>query len=234
MNYVLIKAGGIGQRMQPSDKPKQFMEVYGKPIIVYTLERFQNCSAVDEIWISCLEGWIDYTNELIKKYGLTKVKGIVEGGSTGHLSILNGINAIKQYCKTGDIVTIHDAVRPLFDEKLYFDAMEKVKKYDAVVTCAVLLESTFVSEDMETVGEHLPNYKIFRAQAPQVYQWDKLKWAYEESERQNIIDAISTDNLFSMLNIPQHIIVCGQHNFKITTKDDLELFAKILKADNMP
>ena len=232
MNYVVIKAGGTGLRMQPSECPKQFLEVEGKPIIVYTLEKFQNNQCIAEIYISCLVDWIDYMWDLVEKYNLYKVKGVVKGDVTGHLSTRNGVYALKGKCVSGDVVTIHDAVRPEFTDIVLEQSIETAKEYGAAVVCAQCLESMFLSEDGTYVSRHQPNFRIYRAQAPQSYEWDKLIWAYEEADRREIYDAISTDNLYSILGIPQRIVLNGQHNFKITTWEDVHVFSALIKSRN--
>ena len=230
MNYVVIKAGGIGQRMYPTEKPKQFLEVLGKPIIVYTLEKFQMSNLIQEICISCLEAWIPHMWELVERYHLDKVKKIVAGGDTGHLSTRNGIYALKEKCVENDIVIIHDAVRPEFTEEILKDCIDRAKKEGAAVTCAICPESMFLSEDGYFVGVPQPNYKIYRAQAPQAYQWKQLIEAYEEADRKEIFDAISTDHLYATLQIPQSIVINGQHNFKITTWEDVEVFEALIRS----
>ena len=230
MNYVVIKAGGIGLRMYPTEKPKQFLDVMGKPIIVYTLEKFQFSSLIQEICISCLEDWIPYMWELVNKYHLDKVKKIVAGGDTGHLSTRNGIYALKEQCTEEDIVIIHDAVRPEFSEEILKECIDRAKNEGAAVACAICLESMFLSEDGHFVDEPQPNYKIYRAQAPQAYQWKQLVQAYEEADNKKIFDAISTDNLYARLKIPQSIVINGQHNFKITTWEDVKVFEALIRS----
>lgn len=228
MNYVVIKAGGIGVRMQPSDAPKQFIKVHGKPIIVYTLECFQKSNDIDEICIACLEDWIGHMWELVNIYNLTKVKKIVVSGVTSHLSIRNGVYALKGTCKDDDIVIIHDAVRPLFDDALLHDTIHTAKIYGAAIACSQCIESVFYSENGIDVEQHQPNYKFYRAQAPQAYMWKNLLWAYEKADNLQIYDVLSTDHLYSYFDIPQKIVLGGQHNFKITTPEDVDIFSKIV------
>ena len=230
MNYVVIKAGGIGIRMQPSDAPKQFMKVEGKPIIVYTLEQFQKSDYIDEICVACLKDWIEYLWGLVKEYKLTKVKKVVVSGATSHLSIRNGIYAFKDTCKEDDVVVIHDAVRPLFREELLRKTIDTAKQYGAAVACAQCIESVFYSAEGVHIESHQPNYKFYRAQAPQAYTWKDLIWAYEEADRLSIHDMLSTDHLYAHFKIPQRIVLSGQHNFKITTQEDVDIFSKIVRG----
>ena len=115
-NYVILLAGGVGKRMG-SDIPKQFLEVDGKPIIVYSIENFQRNPQIEKIVVVCVKDWIDKTWELVKKYSLTKVKWIIEGGSTGHDSIRNGVFFLKDKIDPDDHIIVHDAVRPVLPQK---------------------------------------------------------------------------------------------------------------------
>lgn len=228
MNYVVIKAGGIGVRMQPNDIPKQFLSVCGKPIIVYTLERFQENTTISEICVACLSDWIEYLWELVEQYHLTKVTQIVPGGATSHLSIRNGIYALRGHCQPEDVVVIHDAVRPIFDHNILETVIDLAKQEGAAVACVQCIESVFYSADGLYIGEHQPNYQLYRAQAPQAYSWEKLLWAYEEADRLGIFDVLSTDHLYTSLHLPQRLVSTGQHNFKITTHEDVVAFTEII------
>ncbi len=116
MNIGVIFAGGIGQRMKTTKRPKQFLEMHGKPIIIYTLEIFENHPEIDAIVVSCVADWIPYLNELLERFRITKVKKVVPGGETGQMSIYNGLVAAKEIAgEEKSIVLIHVGVRPLID-----------------------------------------------------------------------------------------------------------------------
>lgn len=102
MNIGVIFAGGVGSRMHSKDRPKQFLDIYNKPIIVHTIEHFQNSEDIDSIVVVCIEGWIDYMNQLVYQYRLNKVKKIVPGGKTGQLSIYNGLIAAQEIASIYD------------------------------------------------------------------------------------------------------------------------------------
>lgn len=127
MNIAMVFAGGVGQRMNTKTMPKQFLELHQKPIIIYTLEQFDNHPEIDGIVISCLESWIPYLEKLVKKFSITKVKAIVPGGDTGQDSIYNGINKAYELFPEDSIVLIHDAVRPIINEELITNNIATVK-----------------------------------------------------------------------------------------------------------
>ena len=117
-NIAVVFAGGTGQRMGIKDVPKQFLEVEGKPVIIYTLEHFQNHPEIDDIYVVCIEPWIDYLNYQLDKFGITKVKSVVPGGKTGQDSIYLGLKEAEKYCSPEDVVLIHDGVRPFINADL--------------------------------------------------------------------------------------------------------------------
>ena len=132
MNIGVIFAGGVGKRMNSRVKPKQFIDVYGKPIIIHTLELFENHPEIDAIAVACLEDWIPYLQELLEKFNIKKVKKIVPGGASGQESIYNGLKAAEDIAQgEKSIVLIHDGVRPLINEKTITDNIESVRKHGA-------------------------------------------------------------------------------------------------------
>ena len=128
MNYALIIAGGSGARMG-QDIPKQFINVYDKPVIIYTLEAFQNHPQIDAIQVVCLEGWHDILKAYAKQFGITKLQGIVNGGNSAQESIRNGVESLRDVCKDEDTLIIHDGVRPLVDDTVLSDIIVKCQKY---------------------------------------------------------------------------------------------------------
>ena len=142
MNIGVIFAGGVGSRMHSKDRPKQFLDIYNKPIIVHTIEHFQNSEDIDSIVVVCIEGWIDYMNQLVYQYRLNKVKKIVPGGKTGQLSIYNGLIAAQEIARDEEnIVLIHDGVRPLINEELIKRNIQDVKDYGSSITSGIVKET---------------------------------------------------------------------------------------------
>lgn len=145
MNIAVIFAGGTGQRMNTASKPKQFLELHGKPIIIYTLEYFQKHSQIDDIIVVCLSSWIDYCKDLLYKYHITKVLKVVPGGNSGQESIFNGLEAAHQISNDKNtVVLIHDGVRPLINEKLITDCIDMVKNEGNAVTVSPAIETILI------------------------------------------------------------------------------------------
>ena len=143
MNIAVIFAGGSGQRMNTRSKPKQFLDVHGKPVIIYTLEIFQEHKSIDGIILVCIESWINYTKELIKKYNLTKVLDIIPGGKIGQESIFLGLKKVYEKYDKNSIVLIHDGVRPLINEDVITNCLACVEKNGNAVTIAPAIETIF-------------------------------------------------------------------------------------------
>ena len=129
MNFALILTGGVGQRLRKSGLPKQFIELHGKPIIAYTLDKFENCEEIDQIVVVCHSSWIFRMEEIIEKYNYKKVISIVAGGIERHHSVQIGLQEIHKKSTKNDIVAIHDGVRPLIKESTIVENIRIAKKY---------------------------------------------------------------------------------------------------------
>ncbi|MEF1164355.1 IspD/TarI family cytidylyltransferase, partial [Vibrio parahaemolyticus] len=143
MNVALIFAGGVGTRMQNSTKPKQFLELYNKPVIIYTLEKFEENKNIDAIVVVCVEPWIDYLRKLLFKFDIQKVKFVIPGGETGQESIFNGLCKIEEEFDHNSVVLIHDGVRPLINDEIINRNIEAVKSHGSAITTCPPVE-TFV------------------------------------------------------------------------------------------
>ena len=127
MNIALILAGGHGNRTA-QDIPKQFMNVYEKPLIIYTLENFERHPELDGILVVCLDGWHEVLKAYARQYGISKLKWVVDGGDEGKASTKKGVEALKDVCGTEDIILVHDAIRPFITPDVITDAISKCKQ----------------------------------------------------------------------------------------------------------
>lgn len=224
MAYVVIKAGGTGVRMQPCERPKQFIEVDGKPIILYTLEQFQRNENVEGICVACIRGWEGYLMDFAERYGITKLRWIVEGGSLAQASIDNGIHAIAPFCNEDSVVIVHDAVRPMVAQALINQSIEIASISGAAVVTAPCVETMLWSEDGQLCEKTYDRNKLFQSRAPQAYRFGTLQGAYRKARDLGITDSLSTDDLFLRLGLPIQLIIGSVHNIKITTPDDVKMF----------
>ena len=194
MNIAVIFAGGVGSRMNSKEKPKQFLEMYNKPIIIHTIEYFENHPMIDAIAVVCVEDWIPYFEKLLFKFRIEKVKKVVPGGETGQLSIYNGLCAAKEIA--GDeksVVLIHDGVRPLINEQIITDNIESVKKNGSAITTAVVKETILVVNEGTSTIDYVPSRKNSRvARAPQSFWLDEILEAHNKALADGIKDCIDS------------------------------------------
>ena len=224
MNVVLVFAGGTGQRMRNTACPKQFLELYGKPIIIYTLEIFQNHPQIDAIVVPCVEGWHDHLRQLAEKYGITKLLKIVPGGRTSQESKLSALWALKDVCKPDDIVLMHDAVRPLITAKVIDDNLESVKKFGNAITVDPFTETGIISEDGNTVEATIERRKLYIAKAPQTFYYKDVLEAHEAAQTMPDTTTIDTCTIMTALGKQLYFVPCDCSNIKITTPEDYYIF----------
>lgn len=223
MNIAIILAGGHGVRTE-QDIPKQFMNVYEKPLIVYTLENFQKHPDIDGIVVVCLEGWHEILKAYAKQYQISKLKWIVGGGNSGQESTYCGIKALEKVCCEEDIIMVHDAIRPFVTQEVISDAIVKCRKYGTGLSAVRCQETIVRTEDGQSGTDGISRQEIMRVQTPQAYRYGKTVWAYEEAARLGIVDEVYINTLMLRLGERVHFSLGTEKNIKITTIDDLEMF----------
>lgn len=229
MNVAIIIAGGSGHRMG-QDIPKQFIHIYDKPVLIYTLENFQRHPMVDAIEVVCISGWHEMVWANAKQFGIDKLKWIVSGGKTGQESIRNGVYHLEGKCKDEDIVIIHDGVRPLVDESVLTDVIEKCSKYGNAVSSMPYNEQIFVVNDESTTKKYIPRETLRRVVTPQAYKYGKLNAKYKEAFEKEIgiYGSSYTNTMMVELGETLYFAAGSEKNIKLTTKDNLELFKSYL------
>ena len=234
MNYAIILAGGVGQRMRNSGMPKQFLEVFRKPIIIYTLERFEDCLDIDKIVIVCNSSWIDYMQNLLKKFSIQKVAGVVAGGKDRQGSVENGIAFIeKEGAIDSDIVVIHDGVRPLIQKNIISENLRVAKKYGSAMTVRPVIESVVITnEDSAKFDDFKKRSDTYSLTAPQTFQLGLLKKAYKDTENvKEPIPLLDAALAHTYLGNDIHIIKENNQNIKITTPEDYYILKAMLELE---
>lgn len=234
MNIAVIIAGGVGSRMG-QDLPKQFINVYDKPILIYTLESFQRHPQIDAIELVCIDGWHDIVWAYAKQFNIDKLKWVVSGGSTGQESIRNGVYGLEGKAQPDDIIIIHDGIRPLVEPSVLSDVISKCSQYGNAVTSMPYNEQIFVvnKNDKTTTNQFIPRETLRRVSTPQAYRFDLLNQKYHEAYEKEIgiYGSHYTNTMMVELGITLHFAAGSDKNIKLTTKDDLEIFKAYLKAD---
>lgn len=227
MNVAIILAGGKGVRMG-LNIPKQFAEVLGKPIIAYTLDIFQQHHEIDAIEIVCVQGYIERLWEICRRFNITKVKWIVEGGSTYQESVRNGVEGLAGICRGEDIVTIHTGVAPFLDPDILTDNLRVCRENGNAITSYPLysLAGKRNSCHPEMTNEWVDRDSIVCLKNPHSFRFSEIKGLYEEAVASGLIKQVKpyTTTLMFHMNRPIYLSTGSQTNIKITKKEDIDLF----------
>lgn len=228
MNIALLTAAGIGSRMG-QEFPKQFLHVEDRPVIIHTMEIFQQHPGIDAILAVTLSSWIDVLQAYARQYGITKLCWIVPGGSTGQESIYNGLRALEDKVDLNTAVMIHDGNRCSVSSQIISDSLATYNMYGCAVAAIPCVEAVFKSTDdgvSSTVS--IPREQLFRTQTPHTYSLGKLLWAYGEAEKRGIKNSVAVCTLMQMLGETIYFSKGAETNIKLTTPDDLEIFKALL------
>lgn len=234
MNYALILAGGVGQRMRNSGKPKQFLEVYGKPIIMHTIAKFEDCDDVDQIIVACNVAWIDYLNDLIKRFGVSKEISVISGGRSRQDSLANGISYINE-CggRKDDIVIIHDGVRPLIDVNIISENVRVSRLHGCAITVSPVVESVVITDkDIVSFEDFKKRDDTYTLTAPQTFVLETLEKVYNnipsDSQSMPLLDAALA---YTYLGGQAYLVKENNHNIKITTPEDYYILKAMLELE---
>ncbi|MDO8548958.1 MAG: 2-C-methyl-D-erythritol 4-phosphate cytidylyltransferase [Ignavibacteria bacterium] len=222
--YAIIPAGGKGKR-SGTKIPKQYLKINGKELIVYTLEVFQKNKLVDEIIIPAEPQYHKKLKKLVKKYKLSKVTSIVEGGRKRQDSVYNALCSFPTP-SPDDLITVHDAARPLLPQNVLTSVLITAKKKGNAVVC-IKAKDTLV-KGKQKVEEYLNRDEVYYVQTPQVFRYKDLKKALDEAYKENYY---GTDEsmLANRIEIKVNIVEGSVFNFKVTSKDDIEMIRKLLR-----
>ena len=230
MNIAVIFAGGSGKRMHTKSRPKQFLEYQGKPIIIYTLELFDNHPMIDGIVVACVEEWIPFLEKMLKKFEINKVKKIVAGGETGQDSIYNGLTAVEEFVNgQNDIVLIHDGVRPLITEQTISDNIDTVHKEGSCITCVPATE-TFVVTQPDGSLEIPTRADSLIARAPQSFYLKDILTAHEQARKDGMHDFIDSCSMMHHYGYRLGRVIGPMENIKITTPTDYFVFKAMVEV----
>ena len=234
MIFAVIVAGGIGSRMGNLGKPKQYVNIQGKPIIIHTLEKFYINSAFEKVIVLCPNNWVNHTKDLIKKYIPEPDRvAVVVGGATRNETIMNSLDYIeKNYGLDDDtIVVTHDSVRPFVTARIIEENIDAAIKYGACDTVICATDTIIESTDDETISR-IPNRKyMYQGQTPQSFKALTLKNLYNsltQEEKDSLTDAAK---IFSIKNMPVHLVKGEVYNIKITYPYDLRVAGVLLDED---
>lgn len=232
MNIALIKAGGTGTRMH-AGIPKQFICVKDKPIIIYTLEAFENHPSVDGIIVVCLEGWHEVLRSYAKKFGIKKLIQVVNGGSTSLKSIQAGVNELKKRYSPEDTILIHDGNRPLISQDIISDVLAKCELYGSAVAAIPCTDEVMVTDAMPMESERFLDRKtLYRIQTPDAYKLGTLIELFEKASEEQLLTLGATNTLMISVGQKVHFAQGSEVNIRLTTQEDILLCEALLDLDS--
>jgi len=230
MNYALIVAAGNGTRMGNLEVPKQFLVVKNKPLLIYSLESFNNNPSIKGLIIVTSKDYVDQVKKWCEDYKINKFIDVVVGGKTRQESVYNGLNKIKEVSNDleNDIVLIHDAARPLVDQEIINNNIEDCLKFDAITTVIPASDTIIRSKEADVINDVPIRKELYQSQTPQSFKLSLILSAHE-SAKQNGLDDITDDaQLVLKLGRDVHLVKGNKRNFKITTNDDLAIFKALI------
>ncbi|ROT87592.1 IspD/TarI family cytidylyltransferase [Bifidobacterium mongoliense] len=232
MAIAIIIASGSGHRMG-QNIPKQFLHVYDKPVIIYTLEAFQKHPQIDAIAVVCLDGWQQMLRAYADQFNITKLKWIVTGGASAQESIRNGVYSLENVCNGNDLIVIHDGIRPLMAPEVLSDVLRVAGTKGNAVTSMPYNEQIFIKDNEESTTKYIPRETLRRVSTPQAYLFSDLDAAYHKAFATNtgIGPSSYTNTMMTDLGARLYFAAGSDRNIKLTTRDDLELFKAYLDTN---
>lgn len=232
-NIALILAGGVGARTH-QDIPKQFIHVHNKPVIIYTMEAFQQHPQIDAIEVICLEGWHDIVWANAKQFGITKLENIVTGGVTGQDSIRNGLKDIAtRYHDDDDIVLIHDSIRPLVSQDVISDNIRVCREFGNATTVVPCTSVMLRTHDNQMSDEQIPRDDLKITQTPQAFFLNELIGVHKEAIKKDLLPSIASCALYIEMGKKVYFSMGSNRNIKITTAEDIGIFQALLDSENL-
>ena len=229
-NIALIIAGGVGARMG-QDIPKQFINVYDKPVIVYTLEAFQKHPMIDSIEVVCLDDWKGALNAYAKQFGIAKLENIVSGGKNGQDSIRNGLYDIaSRHTDPEDIVLVHDAIRPMVSQEIISENIKVCREYGNAITVVPCTAAMLKTYDSLSTTEQVARDNLKITQTPQAFFVQDLVATHKEALEKGITNSVASCTMYIELGKKLFMSKGSEKNLKLTTTEDIEIFKALLKS----
>ncbi len=229
-NIGLVIAGGVGARMQQAI-PKQFMTVFDKPVIMYTLEAFEKHPSIDVIAVVCLDGWDNILASYAKQYGISKLKHIIPAGKVGQESIKNGIVELSKHYSEDSVVLIHDAIRPMVSRDVISDCIAVTKQHGNAIVCIPCQEAMLETQDKISSDSSYPRDNLKRTQTPQGFRLDVIMNAHKKAAEMGITNSVASCTLMIETGSKVYFSTGSEKNIKLTTPEDVEIFKALLKGD---
>lgn len=235
MTVAIILAAGVGQRMRNAGLPKQFLKLFGKPIIIYTLEKFQGCAEIDKIVVVCKDGYLDYMKDLLETYHMQKVEKVVVGGSSRQNSLRHGMEAAESVgCTREDVVVIHDGVRPLVSMATIRENVRIAREYGCAITVYPATESVLISDGVDIrIDDFKKRADTYSLSSPQTFQFGKLLDAFSGNPKEDYhgMPLLDAGMVYSSVGGEVRLVKEQSPNIKITTPEDYYYLKAMLEME---
>ena len=227
-NHVIIVAGGVGSRMK-SSIPKQYLLVNDIPVFIYSFRKFAVRHDICTIVMVIADEWKDYVAHYIAKEECTQTILYASAGLSRQHSVLNGLRKLSQIANEDDLVFVHDAVRPLFPTTNIDDGIKGCQEFDATLPAITVKDATYQSHDGKSLSVILPRQELFSGQSPECFRFGKFIKAHEQFSDEQISEIRGSAELAFRAGLNVELIPGTEHNFKITTIEDLRAFELIVE-----
>lgn len=229
MNIAIVLAGGTGTRVG-ADIPKQFIEVMGKPILAWTLERFEGNAEIDAIEVVCHHDWLDETKAIVSRYGFSKVRWYTLGGETFQESTLNGVYALRDELSPDDIAVITFGVSPMTTDDVVNDSIRIAREHGNAISAEDSPLCTCIKDDELSTTQNLIRETIKGFSNPWTFRYGELVETYDVALQKGILGEVEphTTSVYLALGKRLWFSKSNGHNFKITLPEDLERFEGLL------
>lgn len=231
MNIAVLLAGGVDPSFK-MDIPKQFVNVYNRPIIVYTMEIFQNHPDIDAIMIACIPGWERMVEAYAKQFNIAKLRCVITGGSCGQETSKLAVDRLMETCTRDDIIVLHDAIRPMVSDEIISDSIKTCRNKGMGIAAVTSMDNVMMTDDGMTGKLSISRYAFRRIQTPQTYFLGELKDAHEEALNMNIRSENDTNNMISRIGRDVSFSKGSDTNIKINTVEDVAMFKALYTMKN--
>lgn len=231
MNIALLLAAGTDPTFQ-MDIPKQFVNVYNRPVIVYTMEAFQNHPQIDAVMVACLKGWEDMVEAYARQFQISKLRWVIRGGRNGQETSKLAVDRLMECCFAEDIIVIHDAIRPMVSADIISDSIDVCRRKGMGIAAVTSMDNVMMTDDGVTGRLSISRYAFRRIQTPQTYFMGELKRAHVEALEKNITGENDTNNMISRLGRNVHFSRGSDLNLKINTVEDIAMFKALYAMKN--
>ncbi len=234
MNSALILSAGTDARFE-MNVPKQFVNVNNRPIIVYTMEKFQEHPEIDEIVVICLDGWQEMVKAYAKQFHVTKLKAVLPGGENAQQSTYHGLKYMKEQCGMGqgDIVVIHDAIRPMVSEELITKSMRMCRKCKMGVAATRIMDAIIHTQNGRSGFKSIDRNEIMKIQTPQAFDFEYLWQMHNRAVSESKTGFWDNTGMLTSLGEEIYFSEGSGLNMKVNTAEEVAMFKALYKMNQI-